>query len=134
LNNQLGALTTLSVSPSPGGGGDAVQRRHSLLVGGPPRGITLSRQNSISSQTTAERSSQKGSGSAGVTRRPSSCTALHPQPSNDARTTGCDRLTTTTPTTCDLSDFASTELAAKNLEAGNDNVQAPYHDQSQNCL
>ena len=105
LNNQLGALATLHVTPTTG---DAVDRRPSLLVGGPPRGITLSRQNSISSQTPADKSAQRPG-------RSSPAAAL--QPANDARAAGDRSTVTTTPTAMgDQSDVAG-ENVARNLEA-----------------
>jgi len=109
LNNQLSALATLQVTPITG---DAISRRHSLLVGGPPRGITLSRQNSISSQTPSDKSTQRGA----VTRRPSSCLSPAGQSVNDARMSGDKTTTPTTTIGADQSDLAA-ETASKNLEA-----------------
>jgi len=114
LNNQLSALATLHVTPTTG---DAISRRHSLLVGGPPRGITLSRQNSINSQTPADKSTQRSA----VTRRQSSCLSPSPQPTNDARTSD-KTATPTTTTVCGDQSEAAAEI--KNLEARDDQTRS----------
>ena len=113
LNNQLSALATLQITPTTG---DAISRRQSLLVGGPPRGITLSRQNSISSQTPADKATQRGT----AVRRPSGGMSPAVQPVNDGRTIS-DKTPTMT-TIGDQSDVAA-ENIAKNLEASNRHIQ-----------
>jgi len=112
LNNQLSALSTLHVTPTTG---DTISRRQSLHVGGPPRGITLSRQNSISSQTTTDKSTQKAT----VTRRPSGCLSPAAQTTNDVRAVS-DRISTTT--IGDQSDVAA-EIVVKNLEASHQQIR-----------
>ena len=111
LNNQLSALAALHVAPSTGD--PALDRRPSLLVGGPPRGITLSRQNSISSQTPADKSAPRpGAPRASACLSPAGAV----QPANDARDKTI-ATTTTTPTTIgDQSDVVG-ENVARNLEA-----------------
>jgi len=90
------------VTPSTGND-SAGDRRPSLLVGGgPPRGITLSRQNSISSQTPAagtDRPAPRPGGGGGG--------GAGPQPAHDGRP-AADKTTTggTTTTIGDLSDVA----------------------------
>ena len=117
MNNQLSALATLHVTPTTG---DAISRRQSLLVGGPPRGITLSRQNSISSQTPADKSTQRGT----AARRSSASVSPALQPANDARTTG-DKTTTPTTTVGDLSDVTG-ENVTRNLEASKDQARGSW--------
>ena len=107
LNNQLIALATLHVTPT-------VSRRQSLLVGGgPPRGITLSRQNSISSQMPA---CDKSTPRVVAVRRQSLCPSPALQPANDARTTGDKTATSPMTSSGDTVDIVSGENVTKNLE------------------
>jgi len=115
LNNQLSALATLQITPTTG---DAISRRQSLLVGGPPRGITLSRQNSISSQTPADKATQR---TTSAVRRPSGGMSPALQPANDARPISDKTVTMTT--IGDQSDVVG-ENIVRNLEASNHQAQA----------